>query len=106
MTPTDCRDVNVVEAVVVVIADADALPPAVVNNSGFRGDVRERAVAIIFEEMRNWLLAFRKTLEAPAVHKKNIEPVVVVVIVEGDAAASCLQQIFIFVFAAENSFRV
>ena len=56
--------------------------------------------------MRNWFLTLGKTFEAPAVHKKNIEPVVVVVIVERDAAARGLEQIFILVFPAEDSFDV
>ena len=56
--------------------------------------------------MRDGLLPFGKAFEAPAVHQKNIQPIVVVVVVEGDAAACCFQQIFVFVFAAENCFCV
>ncbi len=99
-------DENIVEAVVVVIADANALSPAVMDQTGFCGDVGEGAVAIIFEKMRNWFLALGKSFEAPAVHQENIQPVVVVVIVESDAAAGCFEQIFVFVFAAEDSFGV
>src|SRR5579859_2125387 len=47
-----------------------------------------------------------KAFQASAVDQKNVEPAIVVVIVESDAAAGGLQQIFVFVFAAENCFHV
>lgn len=85
------RYVNIVEAVVVVVADADPLPPTVMDETGFRRDISKCAIAIILEKMRDWFLAFGKTFEAPAVHQKNIEPVVVVVVVESGAAACGFQ---------------
>lgn len=56
--------------------------------------------------MRNWFPDLGKSFEAPAVHQENVQPVVAVIVVESDAAASCFEQIFIFVFAAEDSFGV
>src|SRR6476646_8156739 len=56
--------------------------------------------------MRNWFLALGKSFEAPAVHQENVQPVVVVIVVESDSATSCFKQIFIFAFAAENCFCV
>ena len=44
-------DEEIVAAVVVVVADADALSPAGVTEAGFGGDVGEGSVAIVFEEM-------------------------------------------------------
>src|SRR5260370_37877619 len=76
------------------------------NQTGFRGDVGESAVAVIFEKMRSWFLPRGKTFEAPAVHEKNILPTVVVVIVEGDAAGGGFEKISVFVFAAEKGFGV
>jgi len=52
------------------------------------------------------LLAGGKTFETPAVDEKNIEPAVVVVIIESDAAAGGLEEIFVFVLAAENGFDI
>lgn len=52
------------------------------------------------------LLAFAKPFEPPPVDEKNVQPAVVIVIVERDAAASGLEQIFIFVFTAKGRFRV
>ncbi len=50
---------QVVPAVVVVVADADAGLPAGAAEAGFFGDVGESAVAVIFVEMRGWGLAGR-----------------------------------------------
>ncbi len=48
---------KIVPAVVVVIADANAGLPSGARESGFRGDVGESSVAIIFVEMRSRLFA-------------------------------------------------
>ena len=70
------------------------------------GDVGESAVAIVFEEAIGGLLAGGKAFQARAVHQENIEPAIVVVIVESDAATGGLQQIFVLVLAAKNHFGV
>ena len=101
---SEVGDEEIVEPVVVVVADAHALPPAGMNQTGFGGDVGEGAVTIILEKMRKGFLSGGKAFEAPAVHEKNIQPAVVVVIVESDSTASGFEEIFIFVFATENSF--
>src|SRR5258708_1559985 len=99
-------DEKIVETVVVVIADADALSPARMMQAGFGSDVGEGAVAIVFEKMRNRFLASRKTFEAPAVDEENIQPAVVVVIVKSDTAAGGFEKVFVFVLATENGFGV
>ncbi len=43
-------DEEIIVAVVVVITDAAALSPAGMSDTGFESDVRERAIAIVFEE--------------------------------------------------------
>ena len=62
----------------------------------FSRHVGESAVAIVAEKMRCGFAASGKALEAPAVHDENVEPAVVVVIVECDAAAGSFEQIFLF----------
>ena len=99
-------DEQIVPAVVVVVADAHALSPARVRDSGLRGHVGEGAVAIVAKQMRRRFAPRGKALEPRAVHQKNVEPSVVVVVVEGNAAAGGFQQIFVLVLAAENGFRV
>src|SRR4029077_21213679 len=99
-------DEEIVEAVVVVIADADGLPPAGMNEARLSGDVGESTVAIIFVQAIGGLLAGGKAFQPRAIHQENIEPAIVVVIVEGDAATGGLQQIFVFVLAAKNHFGV
>ena len=76
------------------------------RDSGFCGDVGESAIAIVAEEMRRGLAARRKAFQPRSIHQKNIEPAVVVVIVEGNAATRGFEQIFIFVLSAEDGFRI
>jgi len=102
----EVADEEIVEAVVVVIAEAAALSPARVGDAGSECDVSERAVAIIFEKARDGLLPLGKTFEARAVDEKDVEPAVVVVIVESDATTGGLEKIFVFVFAAVDGFCV
>ena len=45
-------------------------------------------------------LAFREAFEARAVDEEDVNPVVVVVVVEGDSAAGGFEKIFILVLAS------
>src|SRR5579862_9612740 len=47
-----------------------------------------------------------KALKPGTVHQEDIEPAIVVVIVKSDAASGGFEEIFIFVFAAEDGFRI
>ena len=76
------------------------------KQAGFGGDIGESAIAIVLEEMRCGFLSGGKTFEAPAVNEKNIQPAVLVVVIEGGAAAGGFKEIFIFVLAAEDGFGV
>ena len=73
---------------------------------GLQGDVGEGAVAIVLEQVRVRLLAFGEAFQPPAVHQEDVEPAVVVVVVEGDAAAGGLEQILVLVLAAEDGLGV
>ena len=99
-------DEEIVPAVVVVVAHAAGLAPAAAGEAGLECDVGKRAVAIVFEEMANRLLAFGKAFEAPAVDEENVDPVVVVVVEEGRAAACGFKQIFVAMLAAEDGLDV
>ncbi len=75
--PAKVADEKIVEAVVVVVADADALSPAGMYETGRGSDVSESAVTIIFEEMRMRFLTFWKTLQArrqPLTRKMSSQP--------------------------------
>jgi len=97
---------KIVEAVIVIIADADSLPPAVINETSLGSYIREGAVAIILKQVRGGLLAGRKTFQPPAVHQKNIQPSVVVEIIKRDPAACGFEEIFVLVFAAVDRFGI
>src|SRR5690242_19391237 len=72
-------DHQVVETIIVVVADAASLTPAGAKQSGFGGHVREGAVAIVVEEEVAGLVRGIDSLEASAIHQENVEPAVVVV---------------------------
>src|SRR5437879_12083574 len=47
-----------------------------------------------------------KTIEPGAIYQKNIEPAVVVVVVEGNAATRGFEQILVLVLSAKDCFRI
>src|SRR5213593_3069109 len=71
---------KIIEAIVVVIADADSLAPAGMEEASSCSDIRESSIAIVFEKVIGGLLAGGKTCQARAVHQENVEPAVVVII--------------------------
>ena len=97
---------QIFEAIVVIISNANALPPAAMAQSSFCGHVGECAVAIVLEQMRRGFVSRGKAFQSRAIHQKNVEPAVVVVVVEGHSAAGGLQQIFVLMFSAKNGFHV
>src|ERR1700730_16219209 len=76
------------------------------RDSRLRSHIGESSIAIIAKEMRRRFSAGREAFEPRAVHHKNVEPSIVVEIVESNAAARGLEQILVLVLAAENSFRI
>jgi hypothetical protein len=98
---------QIVVTVVVVVADTACLSPTCADvEAGTFGDVGEGAVPIVLEQAAVRFLSLRETFEAPAVDQKNVEPAVVVVIVEGEAAAGGLEQIFILADGAVGRYDV
>src|SRR6202035_3933924 len=88
------------------ITDTHSLSPARMGHAGFGRDIGKSPVAIVFEEMRSGFLTGWKALKARAVHQKNVQPAVVVVIVESDAATRGLEQVFILMLAAVDGLCV
>ena len=84
---TEVADEQIVVPIIVVVADADALSPSVMDKSGLRSNVGKSSIAIVFEKMRDRFVAGLKSLKPRTVHQKNVEPAVVVVIVESNPAA-------------------
>ena len=56
--------------------------------------------------MADGLVALGKAFEPPPVHEKDVEPVVLVVVEEGRAAAGGFEQILVAMFAAEDGLDV
>src|SRR2546425_7861309 len=71
-------DVQIFEAVVVVITDAHALAPTGVSQTGLCGDVGERAVMIVVIEMARRSFTGSRGFESRPIHNENIRPAVIV----------------------------
>src|SRR6266566_865695 len=99
------RDVEIFPAVVVVVADAYALAPPGVSQSGSCGDVGESAVMVVAIEVARWGFSRRGGIERRAVHDKNVGPAVVVMVKDGDARAGSFDNVLFRVFPAENNGR-
>ena len=57
---------------------------------------------LLSKQMRSRLTAGGEAFETRTVHEKNVEPAIVVVVVERNSATGCFEQIFVLVFAAED----
>src|SRR5215469_1328231 len=99
-------DVQVVEAVIVVIADAHALSPSGASHSCLDGHVGKCPVAVILEEMRDRFLSLWETLQAGTIHHKNVEPAIVIVVIKRNSTTRRFEQIFILVLATKESLDV
>ena len=82
------RAEQVIPAIVVVVANAHAGLPSGSSKSGLLGDVGESAVAIVLEEMRGGLFSGGPVRVEPAsIGEIDVEPSIIVIVKEGDAAA-------------------
>ena len=93
---------QIIVAVVIVIADADAVTPARMAESRFLGHIGESAVAIVVIEVICRFLAGGKSLVLGAVQQEDIEPAIVVVIEEGDSTTVGLHDVLLRVFVTVN----
>ena len=96
------RHKQIVEAVIVVVADANSLSPARMRQPSFGRHVGKRPVPVVFEKMIRGFLSRGETFQPRPIHEENIEPAVVVVIIESDAAPRGFEKILVLVLTAEN----
>ena len=94
---------QIIEAIVVVVADGDARHPAGTSEAGFRGDVEKRSITIVFVEPIAG--SSRSCAEARAAQDKNVEPAVVIVVEEGDAATDGFENMMFGVDGSINTGR-
>jgi hypothetical protein len=93
-----CGDVEVVVAVVVVVADAGTLSPGGEGEAGFDGDVGEGAVVVVVEEVAGGL--FFGGFEGGSVDEEDVGEAVAVVVEDGDAGAGGFDDVVLGVGAA------
>ena len=80
-------DVEVVEAVVVVVACADSLSPAARSQPGLLSHVGKAAIVIVVEQMIGGSGLARRHLKGGAVDDEDVGPAIIVIIKDGDAGA-------------------
>ena len=97
---SEIGDEQVVEAVVVIVADADGRSPPGLTKAGLIGDVGESAVAVVFIQAIGGI-GRRDADPRPAQHQ-NVQPSVVIVIDERAAATDGLEDVILFLDAAVN----
>ena len=95
-------DVEVFPSIVVVVAHADALAPAVRGQPGLSGHVGKSSVVLIAIQMIGRSRSGRKSLERGAVHQENIGPAIVVVVENRNAGSRGLNDVFLGVFSAKD----
>src|SRR5262249_35161156 len=94
---------EIIPAVVVVVADADASLPSGTGEAGFCGDVGEGPVAIVFEQVGRRCGSGRPVrIEARAVREIDVEPTVIVVVKECEAASLGLDDVAFAINAAPH----
>src|SRR5208283_3473940 len=85
-------DEQIVVTIVVVVADTTGLTPTGVDfQPRTLRNIGERTVAVVLEQVTMWLLTLGEPFQPPSVHEKDVQPAIVVVIVEGEAAARRFQ---------------
>src|SRR5206468_9325568 len=95
-------NVQIVPAVILVIADADALAPPGRLQASVHCDVNKRAVVIITIEVIGGRSCTRYAFERGDVHDENIWPAVIVVIENCNPGAGRLDNVLLGIYAAED----
>src|SRR4029077_968081 len=97
-------DKQVLKAVVVVIAHANAGRPTRAEQTGLGGHIGKSAVTIILVEAVG--SSFGGGLESCPAEEENVEPAVVIVIEQGASAAHCLHDVFLLGDAAIDRWKM
>src|ERR1039458_4711009 len=91
---------DVVNAIVIIVCDGDAVRPTRARESGLRGDIGEGAIPVVLVQPVGG--PRRRAFQARAAEHEDIQPAVVIVIEEGDAAAHRFDDVQVAVDAAVN----
>ena len=78
------------------------MPPSAPRQIGLFSNIGKRSVLVVAVEMIGRLLALRKSLKRGSVDEENVEPAVVVVIEQGDAAPRGLDDVFLLGLSARH----
>jgi hypothetical protein len=93
---------EVLEAIIVIVPDANPLSPTALHKTRLPGDVFKGTVSFIPVQVIDRLLAIGKSFEGITVHLEDVQPAVVVIIEKSHAAARRFQKIFVALLASKN----
>src|ERR1700676_4620301 len=97
-------DVQVVESVVVVVANASSLTPTRMTQAGLFGDIGEGAVVIIVVQVAGRRVRSVKRIERGSIDDENVRPAVIFVVKYRHAGASGFDDVFFDVHSAKDDF--
>src|SRR5579871_645650 len=72
----------------------------------FQGYIRKCSVAVVAEQVRRGFASDRKSFDLRTIHNEDVEPAIIVVVVEGDAASGSFEQILILVVSSKDRLYV
>ena len=99
-------DKQIIPLVVVIIADAASLAPATAYQTRFDSDIGEGSITIVLVEVAGGFLPLGEPSQARTVHDEDIEPAIIVIIVESNSTTGCFQQVLVLMFSAENGLGI
>ena len=103
---SEVGDEQIVPPVVIIITNTTSLAPPGASDASFQGYVGKGAIAVVAEKMRSRLAACGKALESGSVDQEDVEPAVIVVIVESNTASRGFEQVFVLVLAAKDRLSI
>src|SRR6267154_859811 len=95
------RDVKVVPAVIVVVADTHALTPAARDQTSLLCYIRECSIVVVTVEMTGGRTLGVKTVKPGAIHEEYVRPTIVIVIEDGCSSARALQDVCAALFSSK-----
>src|SRR5207244_377224 len=95
-------DVQILPAVIVVVAHADSLSPARSRQTRFERYVAESAVMIIAIKLIGRRLSSGEPFQSGAIHDEDVGPAVVVIIENRNAGAGCLDDVLLAIKPAKH----
>src|ERR1700730_15216973 len=94
--------VKIFPAIIVVVTDTHPLTPATCLQTSLGGHVRKCPIVVVMIEVVGWRTGFGESLECSPINQEHIRPAIVIVIENGYASPSALQDVGAALFPSKN----